>query len=140
VAAGPVLTPFVVAAVLAYALTPLVDWLDDVGVVAFPACWRCGGGVAVHHCHAGILLLMVPILAKELPLLREQVPVLIDSLNTMLQTLVGAMGHSAVAGCGASRPSCMKYLNANFEDAFGSLMASLKIGGSVALSLWAMPC
>ena len=25
---APVLTPFVVAAVLAYALTPLVDWLD----------------------------------------------------------------------------------------------------------------
>ncbi len=28
---APVLTPFVVAAVLAYALTPMVDWLDDVG-------------------------------------------------------------------------------------------------------------
>ena len=28
---GPVLTPFVVAAVLAYALTPLVDRLDDLG-------------------------------------------------------------------------------------------------------------
>ena len=26
---SPVLTPFVVASVLAYALTPVVDWLDD---------------------------------------------------------------------------------------------------------------
>ena len=26
---APVLTPFVVAAVLAYALTPLVDWIDS---------------------------------------------------------------------------------------------------------------
>ena len=30
-ALGPVLTPFVVAAVLAYALTPLVNWLDNLG-------------------------------------------------------------------------------------------------------------
>ena len=28
---APVLTPFVVAAILAYALTPVVDWLDDLG-------------------------------------------------------------------------------------------------------------
>jgi predicted PurR-regulated permease PerM len=29
----------------------------------------------------------------------------------------------------------LKYLNANFEDAFGSLLSSLKLGGSVALAL-----
>jgi predicted PurR-regulated permease PerM len=29
----------------------------------------------------------------------------------------------------------MKYLNANVEDAFGSLMTSLKIGGSVAFAV-----
>ncbi len=28
---APVLTPFVVAAILAYALTPVVDWLDRLG-------------------------------------------------------------------------------------------------------------
>ena len=28
---APVLTPFVVAAILAYALTPVVDWLDAQG-------------------------------------------------------------------------------------------------------------
>ena len=28
---APVLAPFVVASVLAYALTPVVDWLDDLG-------------------------------------------------------------------------------------------------------------
>ncbi|MBC7621194.1 MAG: AI-2E family transporter, partial [Candidatus Saccharibacteria bacterium] len=28
---APVLAPFVVAAVLAYALTPIVDWLDTAG-------------------------------------------------------------------------------------------------------------
>ena len=33
---GPVLTPFVVAAVLAYALTPLVDRLDEFGKGRLP--------------------------------------------------------------------------------------------------------
>ena len=39
---GPVLTPFVVAAVLAYALTPLVDRLDDLGRGRMPRVARGG--------------------------------------------------------------------------------------------------
>ena len=62
---GPVLTPFVVGAVLAYALTPLVDWLDDVGRGRIP---RLLAVVVVELLFIiamlAILLLMVPIVAK----------------------------------------------------------------------------
>ena len=37
---GPVLTPFVVAAVLAYALSPLVNRLDSLGKGRLPRCHR----------------------------------------------------------------------------------------------------
>ena len=77
---GPVLTPFVVAAVLAYALTPLVDRLDALARRRVP---RVVAVVVVELVFVlvllCVLLLIVPILAKEMPLLREQVPLLVAS-------------------------------------------------------------
>ena len=79
---SPVLTPFVVASVLAYALTPVVDWLDDLGRGRIP---RLLAVIVVELIFIlavmGLLLLMVPILAKELPLMREQLPLVMDSVN-----------------------------------------------------------
>jgi predicted PurR-regulated permease PerM len=81
---APVLTPFVVAAVLAYALTPMVDWLDDVGRGRIP---RMLAVIVVELVFIvavlAVLLLMVPIVAKELPLLREQLPVLTSGAYTL---------------------------------------------------------
>jgi predicted PurR-regulated permease PerM len=77
----------------------------------------------------------VPILAKEMPLLREQVPVLFDRLNTMLQPLLAQWGLQLSLDVENIKAFVLKYLNANFEDAFASLLASVKIGGSVALAI-----
>ncbi len=133
---GPVLTPFVVAAVLAYALTPLVNKLDDFGKGRLP---RVVAVVLVEFFFLvaliGLFLLIVPILAKELPLLREQVPVLADRLNTQLAPWLSQFGIRVALDVGSIKVFVLKYLNANFEDLFGSLMASLKLGGSVALAL-----
>jgi predicted PurR-regulated permease PerM len=80
---SPVLTPFVVASVLAYALTPVVDWLDELGRGRIP---RLLAVMVVELFFIlavlGLLLLMVPILAKEIPLMREQLPLVMDSFNT----------------------------------------------------------
>lgn len=133
---GPVLTPFVVASVLAYALTPLVDWLDDVGRGRIP---RLLAVVVVEVLFIvallGIFLLMVPILAKELPLMREQLPPLLDSLNTATKPWLKQWGiHLSLDGS-SIKGFVMKYLSANVEDALGSVLASLKLGGSVALTV-----
>ena len=86
---APVLTPFLVAAVLAYALTPLVNRLDRLARGKVP---RLLAVVVVELLMLiallGIALLIVPILAKELPLMREQVPVLFDRLNSWLKPLL----------------------------------------------------
>ena len=133
---APVLTPFVVAAVLAYALTPLVNWLDRAGRSRLP---RVVAVVLVELlllvALLGVALLIVPILAKELPLLRDQVPVLFDRLNEALKPLFAQLGLKLSLDVANIKAFVLKYLNANFEDAFGSLMASVKIGGSVALAI-----
>jgi predicted PurR-regulated permease PerM len=133
---GPVLTPFVVAAVLAYALTPLVNRLDHMGRGRLP---RLVAVLLVESVFIivllGLLLLIVPILAKEIPLMREQVPVLLDRLNEGLKPLLAQWGIGVTLDVASFKGFVLKYLNANVEDAFGSVMASVKLGGSVALAI-----
>ena len=133
---APVLTPFVVAAILAYALTPLVNWLDRLGRGRMP---RLLVVVAVELVFItlllSVLLLIVPILVKELPLMREQVPVLLDSMNASLKPFLSQFGIKFSFDVNSIKAFVLKYLSANIEDAFGSVMTSLKLGGSVAFAL-----
>lgn len=133
---APVLTPFIVAAVLAYALTPLVDRLDALAGARVP---RLLAVLVVELLFIlamlGLALLLVPVLTREWPLLREQVPQLLDRLNAAVQPLLGPLGIEFSFDMASLKPALMKYLNANMEDALGSLLASLKIGGSVALTV-----
>lgn len=133
---GPVLTPFLVAAVLAYALTPLVNKLDSFGKGRLP---RVIAVVLVELTFIvvlfGLFLLIVPIMAKELPLLREQVPLLAVRLNNELAPWLAKFGFFVALDIASIKAFLLKYLNANFEDAFGSLMLSLRLGGSVALAI-----
>jgi predicted PurR-regulated permease PerM len=133
---GPVLTPFVVAGVLAYALTPLVDWLDELGRGRLP---RLIAVVIVELllilALLGLVLLVVPILAKEVPLMREQLPLLFDKLNAALGPWLEQFGIQVSLDLPSLKARGLKYLNANYEDALGSLLSSLKLGGSVALTV-----
>jgi predicted PurR-regulated permease PerM len=133
---APVLTPFVVAAVLAYALTPLVDRLDDMGRSRLP---RVLAVLVVETLFIlillSILLLVVPIFAKELPLLRAQLPLLADRINGSLGPWLAQFGIKVSLDVESIKVFVVKYLNANVEDAFGSVLSSLKLGGSVALAI-----
>lgn len=133
---APVLTPFVVAAVLAYALTPVVDRLDAMAGGRMP---RVLAVVLVELLFItallGLLFLLVPVLVHEWPQLRAQVPVLLERLNAALQAVLVPQGIDFALDMATIKPAVMKYLNANTEDVVGSLLASLKIGGSVALTV-----
>lgn len=133
---GQVLTPFIVAAVLAYALTPLVNKLYHLGRGRLP---RVVAVVLVELLFlftlVGLSLLIVPIVAKELPMMREQVPLLADRLNTGLSPWLAQFGIQVALDVGSIKAFVLKYLNANYEEALGSLMSSLKLGGSVALAV-----
>ena len=131
---GRVLTPFVVAAVLAYALTPLVDRLDDMGRGRVPRILAVAlVELLLVLAILGLVLMVVPVLAKEVPLIREQLPSLFDRLNASLTPLLGQLGLNIALDLASLKAQLLKYLNANFEDALGSLFSSLRIGGGVAL-------
>jgi predicted PurR-regulated permease PerM len=133
---GPVLTPFVVAAVLAYALTPLVNKIDGLAKGRMP---RVVAVVLVEVLFVltmlSLLLLIVPILAKELPLMREQLPLLANQFNAWLSPWLAQYGFNFSLDVANIKSFTFKYLNANFENTFGSVMSSLKLGGSVALTV-----
>ena len=133
---GPVLTPFVVAAVLAYALTPLVNKLDRMGKGRLP---RVVAVILVELLFIiatlCLLLLIVPIVIKEIPLIREQVPLLADRFTNGLTPWLAQYGINVSLDIGSLKALALKYLNANYEDMFGSLLSSLRLGGSVALAI-----
>ena len=133
---GPVITPFAVASVLAYALTPLVDRIDALGNGRVP---RVVAVVLVELLFilalAGLVLMTVPILAKELPLIREQFPVLLDTLDRTLRPWLAEYGIQVSLDVASLKAQVLKYLNANYEETFHSLLPSLKLGGGVALTV-----
>jgi predicted PurR-regulated permease PerM len=133
---GPVLTPFVVAAVLAYALTPLVDKLDRLWGGKLP---RLLAVVVVEIIFIlavlALSLMIVPILAKEIPLLREQLPALAERINAWAAPLLQSLGIDFKLDVPSIKAFVVKYLNANIEDGFAHILASLKLGGSVALTI-----
>ena len=133
---GPVLTPFVVGAVLAYALTPLVDRLDALGGGRLP---RVVAVIVVELAFVLTLvllaLLVVPILAKEIPLMRAQMPVLLDRLDDTLAPWLAQFGVHVSFDPNNLRAQVFKYLNSNYEAAMAQLLSSLKLGGSVAVTV-----
>lgn len=132
---APVLTPFVVAATLAYALTPLVDRLARARKMP-----RVLAVVLVEVLFLtlmlAIALLVVPILVKQFPMLREQLPLLLDRINTSLQPWLAQWDIHLQLDLASLKAFVQDHLmSASLEDSVGKVMASVKLGGSVAFSL-----
>jgi len=131
---GPVLVPFAVAAVLAYALHPAVIRLQQ-GLPFLP---KLVCVLLVEICAlllvVGVLLLLVPILTKEIPLLQQQLPTLLDQLALKLNPLLAQYGWNLTIDVGSLKAQLIKYLSSNRDDWMDPLIASLKLGGNFALA------
>lgn len=130
---GPVLMPFVVAAVLAYALHPAVEALARRKLPRVVA-------VILVEVFAllvilAVLLLLVPIIAKQIPLLREQIPVLATKLNDALAPVLAQVGIELHLDVASIKEFVRKHLDANVEDVLGTAVSSARIGGSVLLAI-----
>ena len=133
---APVLAPFVVAAIFAYALQPLVRKLQ---IQFGPRMPKVVSVVLVELLALlsllGVALLLVPILARELPLIQQQLPGLIDRLQNTLNPWLTQMGLNLSLDMGSLKVQIVKYLSANREDLLDSALSSLKLGGSVAMAM-----
>jgi predicted PurR-regulated permease PerM len=130
---GPVLTPFIVAAVLAYVLHPLVERLARRRVPRVVAATIVE--IAAIVIVLAVVLLIVPILSKQLPLLREQIPLLADRANTQLAPWLARFGIDVALDTASIKEFVLKYLNTNLEDWTATALSSARIGGSILLAV-----
>jgi predicted PurR-regulated permease PerM len=133
---APVLAPFVIAAVLAYVLHPLVLKLEGLAGKRLP---RAMAVVLVEAVALlalmGLFLLLVPILVREWPLLQQQLPLLLDRVGEFINPLLAQLGLNISLDFAELRNHLVTYLSANRGDWWAPLMSSLKLGGSVALAM-----
>jgi len=130
---APVLTPFVVAAVLAYVLHPMVEHLARRRVPRVLAVLLVE--VVAVLLALALLLLLVPVLLKEIPLLKAQVPPLLDKLDQTLAPWLAQFGIHVNLDVASLKQWAAKLLDANMEEWLATALSSAAIGGSVLLSL-----
>ena len=130
---SPVLMPFVLAAVLAYALHPLVERLHARRVPRW-----LGAGLAITLLMLAMLavvLLIVPVITKQLPLLKEQVPVLLDKFNEWLVPVLGRFGVELQVDVALVRGWMQKLISGHEGEIIDGLLSSLRIGGSALMAV-----
>jgi predicted PurR-regulated permease PerM len=114
---APVLAPFVIAAVMAYVLHPLVIRLEGVSGGRLP---RALAVVLVEALALlsllGLFLLLVPILVREWPLLQQQLPLLLDRVGDAINPLLAQLGLNVSLDLGELKKQLVTYLSANRED------------------------
>lgn len=130
---APVLTPFLFAAVLAYVLHPLVERLAGLRVPRLVAVTLVE--VAAIVVALTMLLLIVPILSRQLPQLREQIPLLAERLNTGLAPWLARFDIELALDTASIKAFGLKYLDANLEDWIVPALSSARIGGSYLLAI-----
>ena len=135
---GPVLTPFIAAAILAYALNPGVDWLVShrIGKLTMP---RALAVMIVMllllTAILALFLIVVPVLQKEIPLLQEQIPIFLNKLNATLAPKLQKFGiRVRLDGAGLERMLTQR-LAGSGDQIWGAILASAKVGG-IAILGW----
>ncbi len=131
---APVLMPFLLAAVLAYALHPLVELLHARRIPRW-----LGAGMAIFLLMlvmAAVMLLIVPVITKQVPLLKEQVPLLLDRLNDSLVPLATRFGVDVKIDTGQVREWLRQLVAGHESDLIDGLLSSLRIGGSALAAVF----
>lgn len=132
-ALGPVLAPFIISAILAYVLHPLVERMTRRRVPRWLAV-----GIAVLLAvvvAAGVLLLLVPILTTQLPQLRDQLPQLVGRINELVTPLLARVGIHASLDGKSIQEFIAKYVSENGQELWNRVLDSARIGGSYLLAL-----
>ena len=117
---GPMLTPFVTAAILAYALTPGVDWLARrrIGRFYVPRPLAVLSVILLLILvMLALILIVMPVFLTKLPLLQQQIPNFLDNLDL----------HGI-------KQLLTQQLVSSGDDVWSSVLASVRVGGSALLA------
>ena len=132
----PILMPFVMALGLSYLLSPWVDrlqgWFGHKTARALSVILVQLVFLILGLC---ILFLLAPIFIKELPKLRDQLPMALIRLQELLLPVLDTLGVDARFDSQSLKEMVLKYFDASWEEVLTQALASLKIGGSVVLTV-----
>jgi predicted PurR-regulated permease PerM len=136
VSLGPVLTPFIAASILAYALNPGVDWLASwrIGPWGFPRSLAVTVMVLLLFALAlALVLVVVPVLQKENLLLQEQIPNFLIKLNALLGPKLRDLGINAQLNGAGIKDIVAQYLKTSGDEIWRAVLSSAKVGGIAVL-------
>jgi predicted PurR-regulated permease PerM len=134
---GPVLTPFLAAAIIAYALNPAVDKLCRLRLFRR---WEMPRALAVTvvivlfgAVAATLLLIVVPVLRKEIPLLQAAIPAFLAKLNDTLGPHLQQLGvHFTLDGATIKSLAAEKMAESG-DQIWAAVLNSVRAGGSAVL-------
>ncbi len=135
-ALGPVLTPFIAAAILAYALNGGVDYLDRRRVGRFPVP-RALAVVLVMilflSAVSALVLIVIPVLQVEIPLLLAQIPAFLVRLDKVLTPRLQEMGIRIKLDGTGIRGLLTQQFSAGGDEIWTTVLSSARIGGTRVL-------
>ena len=137
VALGPMLSPFVAAGIIGYALNPGVDWIASrrIGPLRIPR--FVGVTIMVLLlilAGLALALIVVPLVLRQIPLLQAQVPPLLDKLNAFLSPRLHQLGIDVRLDLAGIKALLTQQISTSGDELWSSVLASAKVGGTALLA------
>ena len=136
-ALGPIMPPFVAAAILAYALNGAVDWLDQrsVGRRTLPRTLAVVLVMTVFlSALLALVLIVIPVLQKELVLLQAQIPLFLAKLDALLTPRLQALGLHVQLNVEGIKQLLTEQMATSGEQIWATVLTSARAGGGAVLS------
>lgn len=132
---GSVMTPFLVAAVLAYICDPLVDKLSVAGIKQFELGRSAATTVVMFTLFAAItliVLILIPLIQKQSLLIAERLPTLIENFRTHVEPwLQNKLGISFAIDVG----QIQEVIKSHWQETGNVLSIIFKTAGAKGLAL-----
>jgi predicted PurR-regulated permease PerM len=134
---GPVLTPFMAAAIIAYALNPAVDKLCRPRLFRR---WEMPRALAVTivivlfgAVASTLLLIVVPVLQKEIPLLQAAIPAFLAKLNDTLSPRLHQLGVDFTLDGATIKALAAEKMAESGDQIWAAVLNSVRTGGSAVI-------
>ncbi|MBC3919895.1 AI-2E family transporter [Undibacterium sp. CY18W] len=135
---GPVLMPFIVASILSYVLTPWVDKLCALRIRKFSLPRSVAATLIIVVLIAAILamvLIMVPILQKEVPQFQDQIPRFFDKLDQMLAPMLSEFGIKVRLDSNGIKALLTEQMASSGDVIGKAVLNSIRVGGTALLGM-----
>lgn len=137
---GPILMPFVVAAILAYIFNPWLDCLTRCKIKGWGLPRSLAASLLIILLFASVLaiaLIMLPILQKQIPLLHDQIPLFLNKINHIATPILQELGINTRIDSEGIKTLLSEHLSGSGDVIGKAVLSSIKVGGTAVLGMLA---